>query len=93
MIVYDHRTLSFTRRNRGLRQSGEIFDYVIRLQTDGDGGIERIGSKFVLVNVCRAANRFGDGDEEVLRVLIDGREGLEEHVPVRRDPKRPRRVV
>ena len=39
------------------------------------------------MDVSRATDGFGDGDQEVLRVLIDGREGLQEHVTVGSDPK------
>ncbi len=48
-----------------------------------------MGREDVLVHQLGAADRLRDGDQEVIGLLVDAREGLQEHSPVWTHPQRP----
>ena len=62
-------------------------------EAHGHGGVERVRRQRVLVQRRGPRERLGDGDEEVGRLAVDGRERLEKDPPVRADPEGPRGVV
>jgi hypothetical protein len=55
----------------------EDLDNVLSLETDRNGGLERMLCEFILVDVGRARHRFGDGDEEVLGLSGEGMKSFE----------------
>lgn len=59
------------------------------LQAHGDGGIERVWRQHVLMHRLRPADGLCDGDEEVVRLLVDAGEGLQENPAIGTNPQRP----
>lgn len=59
-----------------------------RLQADGDGCVEGVRGEGVLVHHLRAAHGLSHGNEEVGRLFVHRREGLEEHAAVGAHPQR-----
>ena len=53
---------------RALAQPAEVLDDIPGLQAHGDGRVEGVGGKFVLVDVLWPADRLADRDQEVVRM-------------------------
>jgi len=64
-----------------------------RLQTHRHGGVQAVRRQLIFVHRVRPAHRLRDGDQEVARRLVGGREGLQHHPAVGADPERPVGVV
>lgn len=49
----------------------QVLDNVRGLQANAHSSIQRVGGQFILVHVDGPAHGLGDGDQEVLSILID----------------------
>lgn len=67
----------------GLAQLLQVLHDVRGLEAHADGGVQGVGSQLVLVDVDGPTHWLCYGHQEVLGVLVHGREGLQEDVPVR----------
>lgn len=63
------------------------------LQPHRHRGVERMRRQIVLVHRLRPADGLGDGDEEVIGLLVEGRERLQEDPAVSTSPQRAVHVV
>lgn len=82
MVYFDE--LEHIVRNGCLGQAFEILEDVDGLQANGHGRVKRVRGELVLVDEFGPGHGLGDRDEEVVRVLVDRREGLDEYVAIGR---------